>query len=281
MEQRVSEKTLQAITDKRQVIIEGHVNCLPSPFTSFTRDFVGLEKPTYLILTSGTKAGKTQFSLHLLFNWLMYAYENQFSTSLHIKYFCLEETDVGIAMRFMSWLLNRLDGIRVSPSALRSTKYALSQDIIDKLNSDQYQRYLEFFDRTIEFSYTAHAMGIFLECKKYCEEVGTVHYKTVSYNDKPVFDHYEANDPHAYNIMVVDHLSLVQEAKGQTKKQAMDQLSELMATELRNKYGMCCYVIQQQSTASDDNESIKLNRTRPSVAGLGDSKYSARDKRYS
>ena len=37
-------------------------------------------------------------------------------------------------------------------------------------------------------------------------------------------------------------------------------------------------VIQQQSVENENIENVKLNRTRPSIAGLGDSKYPGRDK---
>lgn len=277
MEQSIVDKTLQKIEARKNIIESGHINCIPTPFSHYSEGFVGIEQGKYILITAGTKTGKTQFTLNLLFEALMYAMEHRYAMDIHILYFALEETDINITTRFMSWLLYRYDNIRVSPRRLMSTKSAIEQDIIDKLNSNEYREKLDFFNEKVSFSYTSTPTGIFLESKRYCESVGTVKMKTVSYNDKPIFDSYTQNDENLYNIVVVDHLSLLQEEKGQTKKQAMDKLSELMAKELRNKYGLTSIIIQQQAFATDDNESIKLGRTKPTVAGLADSKYSSRD----
>lgn len=47
--------------------------------------------------------------------------------------------------------------------------------------------------------------------------------------------------------------------------------------ELRNRYGCTPVVIQQQSSETQGLDAFKLNRLRPSVSGLSDSKYTARD----
>jgi hypothetical protein len=57
----------------------------------------------------------------------------------------------------------------------------------------------------------------------------------------------------------------------------MDKLSEYLAKELRNKYYFSPVVIQQAAFEGEGNEAVKLNRIRPSVASLGDSKYTSRD----
>ena len=62
-----------------------------------------------------------------------------------------------------------------------------------------------------------------------------------------------------------------------TLKQSMDKLSEYLAKYLRNRYNYSPVVIQQQAFESEGNEAFKLGKVRPSVAGLGDSKYTSRD----
>ena len=118
---------------------------------------------------------------------------------------------------------------------------------------------------------------IYYECKKYAEANGTVYKKSVSFNDDDVFDRYEANDPFEYRIVVVDHISLIDQERGLSKKEAIDKLSEYLAKYLRNRYNFTPIVIQQQSTENESNDSFKLNRIRPSGAGLSDSKYVQRD----
>jgi hypothetical protein len=46
---------------------------------------------------------------------------------------------------------------------------------------------------------------------------------------------------------------------------------------LRNRYNYIPVIVQQQSTETQDLEAFKNKKIRPTVAGLGDSKYTARD----
>ena len=62
-----------------------------------------------------------------------------------------------------------------------------------------------------------------------------------------------------------------------TLKQSMNKLSEYCAKYLRNRYNYSPVIIQQQAFDQEGNEAFKIGRVRPSVAGLGDSKYTSRD----
>lgn len=66
------EETNELLRKRRQRVIKGGINTIPSPFKRFSRDFLGLEQSTYLIISSFTKGGKTQLISHLLFDALMY-----------------------------------------------------------------------------------------------------------------------------------------------------------------------------------------------------------------
>ena len=114
--------------------------------------------------------------------------------------------------------------------------------------------------------------------KTYAEEHGTTFKKKVEYSDTEVFDYYEQEDPTEYRIVVIDHISLVDNERGMTKKEAIDKLSEYLTKYLRNRYNFTTIVIQQQSVEGESNDSIKLGRIRPSSGNLSDSKYVARDR---
>jgi hypothetical protein len=60
-------------------------------------------------------------------------------------------------------------------------------------------------------------------------------------------------------------------------KQSIDKLSEYCAKYLRNRYHYSPIIIQQQAFDSESNDAFKIGKVRPSVAGLGDSKYTSRD----
>ena len=44
---------------RRERILNGEVNCIPSSFTRFRDDFVGVEQGKYYLISAGTKAGST------------------------------------------------------------------------------------------------------------------------------------------------------------------------------------------------------------------------------
>lgn len=279
-------RTLNYLEQRRQNVLEGGINSIPSPFKRFSEDFIGFEQKSYILLSSFTKGGKTQFTLSLLFDALEYAFNHPDQVKLKIFYIILEETDEGMTQRYISYLLNRLSGIRISPRDLRSTKNdsPLDENILLLLQDDEYKKRLEFFEQVFEFSTVSNPTGILKLGKQYAEENGITHHKKTKYKDEfgvtkeaDAFDWYEPNDPKEYRFMVIDHLSLCDPERGMTQKEAMDKISEYMAKHLRNRYGFTVFVIQQQSAESESNDSFKLGRIRPSVRGLSDSKYPARD----
>lgn len=200
-------------------------------------------------------------------------------------YFPLEETEERITERFMSWLLFKLKKIRISPRDLRSTTSAVSQKILDILDSEEFKNILDYFEECVIIADEAgNPTGIYKYCIRYAEEHGTVHYKRSLRKDEfgkiqevEVFDSYEQDDPNEYRLVVIDTINLIDTERGMTLKQSMDKLSEYLAKYLRNRYHYSPVVIQQQAFEQESNEAFKLGRIRPSVAGLGDSKYTSRD----
>ena len=280
------ERVIGKLKERRQNIIDGHINCIPSPFPRFRHDFIGLEQASQVITTSFTKGGKTQFVLYLLFEALLYLYKNQDKARMKVFYFVLEETPEGITNRFMSYLLFKIDRIRISPKNLRSTdeRNPIPEEILEKLQSSPYKDLLEFFEKTFIFSTTDTAMGIYTECQKYAEQNGKIHYTYFKYKDEfgeeqtgRNFDYYEPDDKFEYRIIVIDHCSLLRPKGTQKQKDAIDELSVACAKYLRNRYLFTPILIQQQNAEKESNDSIKLGRTRPDKKGLADSSYTAND----
>lgn len=232
------------------------------------------------------QSAKTQFTLYLLFEALCYYLEHPDAFKLKIFYFALEETPERILHRFESYLLAKLDNKRISPKDLRSSynNRPISQEILDLLESEKYQKYITLFEECFEFGTVSNPTGIYLQCKKFAEEHGTIIRKKVKYKDEfgdtvesdMGFDHYIPNDPNLFVIPVVDHLGLITQEKGETLKQSLDKLSKFFV-ELRNNYNFSPIVIQQQNTTNESNDSIKMDKIRPSGRGLADSSYIQRD----
>lgn len=288
MDKSLINRVLDGLEERRNKLINGGINSIPSPFTRFSDYFLGIEQGKYYVITGSTKSAKTQIASFLfVYNTLLYAYNNPNKLRVKIFYYPLEETPEDIMTRFMSYLLYTLSGykIRISPTDLRSTRNnrILDETIIDLLKKDEYLSILKFFEDNVIFSSSFNPTGVYNECKKYAEENGIVHtkkqlvkgelgeHKTVN-----TFNWYEPIDPNEYRIIFYDHISLTNTERGLTLKQSIDKLSEYCVL-LRNRYGFSPVVVQQQAFENEGIENIKLNRVRPTVAGAADSKYTMRD----
>lgn len=278
-------RTQQSLIKRRENLLNGNINSIPSPFKRFQNDFVGLEQGSYLLLSSYSKGSKTQFTLFLLFEALMYVLDYPEAADMKVFYFALEETDERILQRFESYLLMKLDKIRISPKDLRSTynDKPVPQEILDKLNSEKYQVYIKAFEKHFVFSNVSNPTGIKIMCENYAKENGTIQYKTIKIKDefgsdeeRKVFDYYTMNNPQEFRFIVVDHASLLKPERGASMKETIDQVSKIFV-DLRNRYNFSPILIQQQSTTNESNDSFKLKNIRPSGRGLSDSTYTVRD----
>ena len=286
----IKDRTIQQLEERRQRLINGGVNCIPSPFKRFMDDFCGIEQDTYYCVTSYTKGGKSQLtSFMFLYKTVIHSYFAKEDLDFKIIYFPLEETKERIMQRFMSWLLFRFTHgqMRVSPKELRSTTNPVDEKVMERLKQPDIQGILEYFEEHVIFpTESPNPTGIYKYCKQYAEEHGTVKYKTVKIKDElgvphdtEIFESYDQDNPNEYRMIVIDTINLIDTERGMTLKQSMDKLSEYLAKYLRNRYHYSPIVIQQQAFESEGNDSFKLGRVRPSVYGLGDSKYVSRDKR--
>ena len=282
------ERVIANLKERRQRIIDGQLNCIPSPFKRFSEDFIGIEQSCYYTITSFTKGGKSQFTSYtFIYKPLMFCYFTKADIDIKILYFPLEETPDRIMQRFISWLLFDFSNgkIRVSPRELRSTTSPVSKEVLDLINSEEIQDILKYFEEHIIFpEESTNPTGIYKYCKNYAEEHGTVYTKSGKYKDEfgniqniQVFDRYEQDNSNEYRLVIIDTINLIDTERGMTLKQSMDKLSEYCAKYLRNRYNYSPVIIQQQAFEQEGNEAFKIGRVRPSVAGLGDSKYTSRD----
>lgn len=230
-----TDKVVESLVTRRQNVLNGGVNCIPLPFQRFRSEIPGIEQGQYVVVTANQKSGKSMFtSFVYMYNVLDYAFSNPDKCSVHIIYFALEESVQRVVERYMSHLLFQLDGIRVSPSDLRSTSvdYVIPEEILDKLKSEKYQERLRFFEKCVQFeTEDTNPTGILRICEAYAKSVGQYKsHKMVSkgLNQKEVdvFDSYVQNDPNHYKIVIVDHIGLVDKEQGFKLKDSMDKLSE-------------------------------------------------------
>lgn len=283
------ERTLLNLEERRAKILSGGINSIPTPFTRFENDFIGIEQSTYYAITASTKGSKSQFtSFVFIYKALLYAYWSKANIKVTIFYFPLEETPERVMQRFMSFLLYDLTKgeVRISPRDLRSSVNTkpVSEDVLELLKSDEFTDILEYFENNIIFSSEANPTGIYKFCRSYAEQHGTTYYKDVTIKDElgvektiKMFDRYEMENPNEYRIIIIDTINLIDTERGMSIKESMDKLSEYLAKYLRNRYFFSPVVIQQQAFAGESNDAFKIGKVEPSLANLGDSKYISRD----
>jgi hypothetical protein len=131
----------------------------------------------------------------------------------------------------------------------------LDDEILDLLKSDEYQKYMKFFEEHVSFMSDRNPTGVFKTVKNYADNNGTSYYKSIKYinketgieEERKAFDYYVPNDPKEYVFILVDHVSLLENERGMTLRETINKLSEYMII-LRNKYNYIPVVVQQQST---------------------------------
>lgn len=275
------------LKERKNNVLSGGINCIPFPFERFRSEIPGLEQEQYIVLTASTKAGKSQMASFLLYNVLDYAFNNPDKCTVHIIYFNLEESQMRIKQRYISHLLYTLDGYRISPRDLRSTSadFPLPDEVIALLETEKYQKRLDFFDNCVQFeTEDTNPTGILRVCEEYAKSVGE--YKSYkrksrgSDREVDVFQSYTPHDKKHYKFVLFDHIGLVDLERGMSLKQSMDKLSEYTVKYIRNRYKYNVIAIQQQSTEAEGLEAIKQKKMVPAVSTLGDTKYTARDANY-
>ena len=259
-EQGLIERVLSLIKEKRQNIIEGRVNCIPSRFTRFRNDFVGIQQGMYYLVSAAQKCGKTQFASEaFLYTALEYAFMHPETVRVKFFYYPLEESKEKIVTRYMSHILYQISEgrIRISPENLESVdeRRVLPQEIIDLLESDDYKERLSFFESHITFSEEKNPTGIYKEIENYAKLHGNIVKRAYEYVDTTTgemvkhqkFDHYEPNDKGEYVMYIVDHVSLLSLERGMDLRETINKLSEYSVI-LRNRYNYTPIIVQQQST---------------------------------
>lgn len=276
------------IVERRERLRNNKINSIPSPFVRFRNDFLGIERKKMFLISSFTKGAKTQFTTFMfVITPLLYSYANREKARVKFFFYLWEETKEDFTMRIISHLLYKLSNgkIEVSPTDLMSSNNdkPLSDEALEMMNSEEFVNIMNYFEECSIFSDSQNPTGIWLECKSYAENNGITHYKAKKYKDEfgveketQGFDYYEPNDNEEYRILYIDHLSLVSSEKNYTLKQSMDKVGEYCIL-LRDRYFFSPVIIQQQNTDNESMDAIKMNKLRPTVAGLADSKYSARN----
>lgn len=275
------QRVLENAKERRERILSGKVNCIPSPFRTFRYDFPGVELGTYYLVSGSAKASKSKITNFLfLYNTILYAYNHPELVKIKIFYALLEEKAENITGKFICYLLYKLSGgkIRIDIKTFKSVDEGrvLSADILEILGTLEYQSILNFYEEHVTFIAGRNPTGIFHTLEKYAEANGTIHRKKVESYEKEVFDYYEPNNPEEYVMCIIDHIGLISTERGMDLRNSIKKLSEYLKI-VRNKYNYIPVVVQQQNSENNSLEAFKANKIRPTQKGLLDCQDTSRD----
>lgn len=275
------ERVLENAKERREKILSGKVNCIPSPFKTFRYDFPGVELGTYYLVSGGAKSSKSKITNFLfLFNSILYAYHHPELVRLKVFYALLEEKAENITGKFICYLLYILSDkkIRIDIKTFKSVDEdrILSPEILELLGTLEYQFILKFFEEHVVFIPDRNPTGVYHTLEKYAEANGTIHRKKVEGYEKEIFDYYEPNDPDEYVLCIIDHISLISCERSMDLRNSIKKLSEYLKI-VRNKYNYIPVVVQQQNSESLSLEAFKANKIRPTQKGLADSQDPGKD----
>lgn len=289
----IYERVLDYFKLRRQKILDGGINCIPLPFTRFREELPGIEQDRYYVITGGTKSSKTQLTTFLaIINTVLFIKANPEVIRAKIFYFPLEETKENVTIRVMAFFLNFLSKgeFHISPTDLTSTdeRKPLSEEAIKAMESPEFKELMALYESIIEFREIYNPTGMYKILKGYAETHGKTIYRDKEWDivdDNGVtrhivgkeFDHYEADDPDEYVMVITDHLGCLHEERDTpTLKQTIEKWSEY-CMQLRNRYKYIFFNIQQQNMETTNLEAFKNNKIRPTKDGLKDSKKPGED----
>lgn len=275
------QRVLENAKERREKILSGKVNCIPSPFKTFRYDFPGVMLGTYYLVSGGAKSSKSKITNFLfLFNSILYAYHHPELVRLKVFYALLEEKAENITGKFICYLLYILSDkkIRIDIKTFKSVDEdrILSPEILELLGTLEYQSILKFFEEHVVFIPDRNPTGVYHTLEKYAEANGTIHRKKVEGYEKEIFDYYEPNDPDEYVLCIIDHISLISCERSMDLRNSIKKLSEYLKI-VRNKYNYIPVVVQQQNSESLSLEAFKANKIRPTQKGLADSQDPGKD----
>ena len=222
-----------------------------------------------------------------MYNTIQQVVDNNLNIRLKIFYFSLEMTKEEKMLSAFANILYIKEGIRLSPTDLKSTKAdnILSEDILEIIA--KYKPYFEKIEEIVEFiDDIRNPYGIYSIVRDYAVSNGVIHTRQIETKQGEhitVEDYYEPNDPEEYVMVIIDHIGLISPEKNRetglpmSLHESIGKLSSDYLIKLRNRFGHIPIVIQQQASSQESIENKKANKLKPTLDGLGDNKMTQRD----
>lgn len=286
---------LAVLAKRKERADSGLYNCLPLPFERARKKFPGFERGSYAVFTANQKVGKSKLVDYLFVYESIKAVIDGKQLRPHILYFSLEETSFAKRLALYEHLFYHIDQMLVDNKILKSTDndYSCPQWVLDKLKTDEYQKYINTYFDIVEFptdektsQSISNADDIYNICRQYAENNGKYNtYKKKVYDpmyrtyiEKDVIDEtnpFTWNDDELLPIIIIDNFANLYVPKGSTKYQEIEKMSKLCVI-LKN-LGFLVVAVQHQSQEKESLTRRQANDVVPSAEGLADNKSTSKD----
>jgi replicative DNA helicase len=233
---------------------KGLSNTLNWNFPSFEKYLPGIEREKFYCITANTSVGKSKLAKFMFIFSPFERWRKHRNEKVNILYYSLEESKTYFILNAISFYLFVVHGVKKSSKELLSLTSPLDDRIIDLIK----------------------------DISPIIEELLSV-VTVVDDLRRPseIFDHATKNlieDENAYNIIIVDHLSLLDTDRDTpTVRDAMIKFTSKYALYLRDKKQCSICVVQQQAAEQESLDHFMEKKLEPSLNGLGDAKVCGRD----
>lgn len=221
-----------------------------------------------------------------MYNTIQQVIDYNLDIKLKIFYFSLEISKEAKMLSAFSNILYIKEGIRLSPTQLKSTK---ADNLLDEKTLFIIEKYKDYFNKIeeiVEFIDDIRSpYAIYKVVRDYALTNGKIHKRTIEIGEQKieVEDYYEPNNPDEYVIVMIDHIGLISTGKNydtglpMTLHESIGKLSSDYLVKLRNRFNYIPVVIQQQASSQESIENKKYNKLKPTLDGLAGNKENQRD----
>jgi replicative DNA helicase len=241
---------------------------LPHGFDRLVEYLPGIQQSTYYLCGAESSVGKSAFiNNSFVFNpidWYL-ANKNKTDVKLKIHYYSFEISKEMMLYKAVCRKIWLDKGILLDINYILSRgKYRISEEHY-KLVIETLDYFDEMGDLLSISDIPQNPTGIWHDQLKFAKENG----KGLT-EDYRLEGDYTPNNSNLYNLVVIDHISLVKKERGFNTKDLIDKLSEYLII-LRNKCNFTPVVVQQLNRAGNDPVRLKTGKMEPMLSDFKDS----------
>lgn len=286
---------VQQIKTNKEKREAGKIIAIPFPFPRFSEYVPGIQKERYIIITANAKVGKSKITDYIMvYSPVDYILNNpNCGADIKIDYFTLEMSKESKIKQFVAHNLFLKHDIRLGEEEIDSIfdRYILEDHILRKIEALEPD--IEKFESKVNFiDNIRNPFGIYKHVRDWHEANGIyvdkdlkeIPLNQIKNTDKTISDQatfaifkYVPNNPDLFYEIVVDHVGLTTPERGESVKETIEKLSSKYAIRMRDRWKAIVVYVQQQAASTESVENMKLSATKPTPAGLGESKLPQRD----